>query len=288
MMTRISETVNPQHRNGSKDSNSQQRPVSRVTSESSYVGRNSRFSSATSSRTSIAQSVVQKKEAKLWKEYNGNNFFQESQIQQKQWSIFDRHKLLALDRLRIRTLEYHATRDHQLDIAPDDYRADEPVVTILVMQPDGQTEEPRDISENKLSSTLRKLSAMVSENKLGGLLWINVQHTHVITDIIDAFGLHPLVYKAFGDRRFRSSVHQYPDSCLISMCYLEIDEELLSVDIHKLYCFLNNAIIITFTQEILEDSSYLEELAEFKKKKNDSTCKKTPFENIMSNWDVFR
>src|SRR4051812_9278055 len=104
-------------------------PIQGTTSGSKTAADNGKF------RESVLK-IVSDRESNIIQDINGDDLFQANYI--TNWTISDQHRLLAIDRLQTRTLEYHNNVHHRIETKQENNTAaDDIVAQILICSASG-------------------------------------------------------------------------------------------------------------------------------------------------------
>ncbi len=184
---------------------------------------------------------------------DGDNLFQTNY--ETNWTISDQHRLLAMDRLQARTLEYHnnvhqrtATNSSESSAEMDDI-----VAQILFCSSHG-SERPFTTTKANFSSVLTQIKQKEQTKLKGATSWIHLFDLSELHSLDETFGMHPLCAASFRDLRCHSNIVMSSSGFVVSICYFQMNSCNFNVQMFKLYCYVSNGLIVTFIAELMPET----------------------------------
>ena len=195
------------------------------------------------------------------------------------WTISDQHRLLAIDRLQTRTLEYHNNVHHKADFhhVTSTAENDDVVAQILFCSLKG-SDRPFPVTKGKLPSTLNQIRSKENDKSL---TWIHLFDLSEFEKLASHYDIHPLCCTGFRDLRSHSNIVQSSNGGFIaSLCFFQMSSSNLKVQLFKLYCYMAKGVTITFIAELMPDT----EVAAGEGEEDDDTNTNCVCSIVMDKW----
>eukprot|EP01038_Epipyxis_sp_PR26KG_P012554 gene12554-16836_t len=186
------------------------------------------------------------------------------------WTLSDQYRLLAIDRLRSRTLEYHNNvherdsediKDMRQSAEFDPIAGGSETAARIFYCSKTKSQQPTFVSFLNLDSAIHNYKskvysdiANINTSETSGLIWIHMMDLMVLPIIDEHFPLHMLVVTNFKDLRFHSSITHIPNGMMMSLCYYQMDHLHVDPQLFKLYCYIANGVIITYIAELMPET----------------------------------
>eukprot|EP00602_Paraphysomonas_sp_CaronLab_P004253 CAMPEP_0185028282 /NCGR_PEP_ID=MMETSP1103-20130426/13937_1 /TAXON_ID=36769 /ORGANISM="Paraphysomonas bandaiensis, Strain Caron Lab Isolate" /LENGTH=633 /DNA_ID=CAMNT_0027562657 /DNA_START=9 /DNA_END=1910 /DNA_ORIENTATION=- len=167
------------------------------------------------------------------------------------WTVLDQKRLVSMDYLYHRSLEFHnnhhtfrATGDFDYTKALENLPPHEIVCEILEFRRDSTVQQPRSIIYADLESTLN--SYQLPER---GITWFNVKDLRALAAIGKKLDVHPIPLSHFYDLRGHSAISAIDDGLFVSFCTMVLSGD--DAEMHKIYTFNTKRFVISYERELI-------------------------------------
>jgi len=191
------------------------------------------------------------------------------------WTSADLARLMSIDELHTRLLEYHnnvhARTIYGIDVFNNEqgkYRWKDPkdkssppipktndkdiVVLVKHFGIDSADYQPQWLHFDAMNTWLDKKKLDKHQiDKNTPLTWVHVKDPAVIGALAMRFGIHELCVAAFSDLRAFSSFIPVPGAVFLSFCTFQLDKT--KANMFKVFTYVSGNIVITFEREIMPD-----------------------------------
>lgn len=186
--------------------------------------------------------------------------FDYERVQATPWTVNDQKRLISVDGLFSRSLEYHNNVHcaHEPVVFPAEEESGEIFhskmeaieVCYYISGSDKAFSSPisiafRDVGEYFLNINLDKME------KGETLLWINIKDLRVLSLIHRIFNMHDLCVKSFRDLRGHSSILPTFNGTMLTICTCLMDQN--QARMRKLFLYAGHGFLISFEQELMPD-----------------------------------
>lgn len=171
------------------------------------------------------------------------------------WTIIDQQRLVALNGLHHRMLEYHnnihvkeSALNHVSAIDAEDNR--ELMVVQAVKYSNIKVEKPTSVTFGDLQDFCAHCKQDLEDDK-DSIVWIHMRDLLALETIGKAFEIHELLTTGFQDLRAHSSFLPAFGEVLLTIvtCMRENND----FNMYKMYIYISERVIITFQAELLPD-----------------------------------
>ncbi len=195
------------------------------------------------------------------------------------WTTSDLARLLSIDELHTRLLEYHNNvhartiygtdtgvsmnglgawlgkdskdnRGNSAKINLPHFNEKDIVVQIKLFSESSAKESPVFMTYNKLSNWLIEYSdsRRVQQAKL---VWIHIKDPAVLPELAEKFNIHELCMSAFSDLRAFSSFIPVTGAVFMSFCTFMLERT--KANMFKVFIYVTKEVVVTFEREIMPD-----------------------------------
>ena len=189
------------------------------------------------------------------------------------WTTADQARLLSIDELHTRLLEYH-NNVHARNVIGDDVfnnsqnkyqwkggtkpisaNDKDIVVVIKNFGDESVSSAPMFLHFDAMNAWLdkRHVDASHVSNKSGptSLIWIHVKDPAVLGALAARFEIHELMVAGFSDLRAFSTFMPVGSSVFISLCTFQLERT--KANMFKVFMYVSQNVVITFEREIMPD-----------------------------------
>jgi Mg2+ and Co2+ transporter CorA len=171
------------------------------------------------------------------------------------WTLIDQQRLMAMDALYKRMLEYHNNihvKDTSLHpvLTADDDENNELMVAQAIHFSTDKLEKPVSITFGDLNAFCSKAKEEIARDA-NGILWIHIRDLIALQSIANCFEIHELISIGFQDLRAHSTFIPAFKEALVTLvtCMRENND----FNMYKMYFYMSKNIVITFQAELLPD-----------------------------------
>jgi hypothetical protein len=193
------------------------------------------------------------------------------------WTAIDQARLLSIDGLQTRTLEYHNNVHQRMpELAPTAQPTPNDVVAQILICRASISERPFPATPKTIASVVQRFKSSAEDRSI---IWINMLNLSILPTLRECFQISRLCAENFYDLRCHSSITQTADgSCLVSICHFFMSPLTFKAQMFKIFVYISPCVVITYTAELMpENEDYVENSAT-----ESSVCN-----SLLSKWETF-
>jgi Mg2+ and Co2+ transporter CorA len=171
------------------------------------------------------------------------------------WTLIDQQRLMAMNALYKRMLEYHNNihvKDTALHpvLAADAEDNDELMVAQAIHFSTDKLEKPVSITFGDLNAFCSKAKEEIARDA-NGIHWIHIRDLIALQTIANSFDIHELISTGFQDLRAHSSfIPAFKEALITQVTCLRENNDF---NMYKMYIYMSKNVVITFQAELLPD-----------------------------------
>lgn len=171
------------------------------------------------------------------------------------WTLIDQQRLIALDALHKRMLEYHnnihvkETALHPMLAAEAEENKELMVVQALKFAED-KVEKPFSVTFGDLPSFCSKVK-QEGATESSGVWWIHIRDLIALQTIAQSLDMHDLIATGFQDLRAHSTfIPAFGEALLSTVTCMRENNDF---NMYKMYIYISKHVVVTFQAELLPD-----------------------------------